>query len=47
MGAMEGMTDIAMPAVFAPWTIADFALNLGIWWAMMPGMMLPMLRRWS
>jgi predicted metal-binding membrane protein len=41
MGAMEGMTDIAMPAVFAPWTIADFALNLGIWWAMMPGMMLP------
>jgi predicted metal-binding membrane protein len=41
MAAMEGMTDIAMPAVFASWTTADFALNLAIWWAMMPGMMLP------
>jgi predicted metal-binding membrane protein len=38
---MEGMEDMAMPAVFAPWTAADFALNFAIWWAMMPGMMLP------
>ena len=30
-----------MPAAFAPWTTADFALNMAIWWAMMPGMMLP------
>ena len=41
MGAMEGMADIAMPAAFVPWSAADFALNLAIWWAMMPGMMLP------
>jgi len=41
MGPMEGMADIAMPAVFAPWTATDFVLNLAIWWAMMPGMMLP------
>jgi len=41
MGPMEGMTDIAMPAVFSPWTATDFVLNLAIWWAMMPGMMLP------
>jgi predicted metal-binding membrane protein len=41
MGAMEGMADIAMPAAYVPWTAADFALNLAIWWAMMPGMMLP------
>jgi predicted metal-binding membrane protein len=41
MGAMEGMADIAMPAIFTPWTASDFALNMAIWWAMMPGMMLP------
>jgi predicted metal-binding membrane protein len=41
MGSMEGMADIAMPAASAPWTATDFALNLTIWWAMMPGMMLP------
>jgi hypothetical protein len=41
MGAMEGMADIATPAVFTPWTSGDFALNMLIWWAMMPGMMLP------
>ena len=29
MGAMEGMADIAMPAVFTPWTASDFALNYG------------------
>ncbi len=34
------MADIA-PAGFAPWSACDFALNLGFWWAMMPGMMLP------
>ncbi|HEY1260288.1 MAG TPA: DUF2182 domain-containing protein [Stellaceae bacterium] len=28
-------------AALAPWTAADFALNAAIWWAMMPGMMLP------
>ena len=41
MGPTEGMTDIAMPAAFVPWTATDFALNMAIWWAMMPGMMLP------
>src|SRR6202048_3649434 len=41
MGAMEGMADSAMPAIFTPWTASDFALNTAIWWAMMPGMMLP------
>jgi predicted metal-binding membrane protein len=34
------MADMA-PAIFAPWAAADFALNLAIWWVMMPGMMLP------
>lgn len=38
---MAGMEDAAMPAVLVPWTAADFALNFAIWWAMMPGMMLP------
>jgi predicted metal-binding membrane protein len=41
MGAMEEMADISMPAIFTPWTASDFALNIAIWWAMMPGMMLP------
>jgi len=41
MGAMERMADIAIPAAYAPWSAADFALNIAIWWAMMPGMMLP------
>jgi predicted metal-binding membrane protein len=41
MGPMEGMAEIAMPAAFAPWTATDFALNMAIWWAMMPGMTLP------
>jgi predicted metal-binding membrane protein len=40
---MQPMTDMAdmVPAMFAAWTVADFALNLAIWWVMMPGMMLP------
>ncbi len=41
MGPMEGMADLAMPAAYVPWTAADFALDMAIWWAMMPGMMLP------
>src|SRR4029077_9474218 len=41
MGAMEGMADIAVPDAYVPWTAAYSALNRGIWWAMMPGMMLP------
>jgi predicted metal-binding membrane protein len=41
MGPMEEMADIAMPAAYASWTASDFALNLAVWWAMMPGMMLP------
>jgi predicted metal-binding membrane protein len=41
MGPMEDMADMAMPAAFVPWTATDFALNMAIWWAMMPGMMLP------
>ncbi len=41
MGPMQGMADIAMPVAYTPWTAADFALNMAIWWAMMPGMMLP------
>jgi predicted metal-binding membrane protein len=40
MQPMADMADIA-PAMFAPWTAADFALNLAIWWVMMPAMMLP------
>jgi predicted metal-binding membrane protein len=39
--AMGGMADLAMPARFAPWTAADFGLNLLLWWVMMLGMMLP------
>jgi predicted metal-binding membrane protein len=35
---MAGMMEMA---ALAPWTAADFALNAAIWWAMMPGMMLP------
>ena len=40
---MQPMADMAeiMPATFAPWRAADFALNFLFWWAMMPGMMLP------
>ncbi len=38
MQPMAGMTETA---VFTPWIAADFALNAAIWWAMMPGMMLP------
>lgn len=40
---MEPMADMAglMPATFAPWSAADFALNFLLWWAMMPAMMLP------
>jgi predicted metal-binding membrane protein len=41
MVPMEEMADIPVPAAFTPWTTADFALNIAIWWAMMPGMMLP------
>ena len=40
MQPMADMADVA-PAMFAPWTAADIALNLAIWWVMMPGMMLP------
>jgi predicted metal-binding membrane protein len=40
MQLTEDMADMA-PAMFAPWTATDFALNLAIWWVMMPGMMLP------
>jgi predicted metal-binding membrane protein len=40
MQPMADMADTA-PARFAPWTADDFALNLAIWWVMMPGMMLP------
>ena len=35
------MAEMGAPAEFAPWTAADFALNAALWWAMMPGMMLP------
>jgi predicted metal-binding membrane protein len=35
------MAEMGAPAAFSPWTAADFALNAAIWWAMMPGMMLP------
>jgi predicted metal-binding membrane protein len=41
MGAMDGMADIAIPTAYVPWSAADFTLNIAIWWAMMPGMMLP------
>jgi len=41
MGAMEGMGKLTLPVAFAPWTAGDFALNLAMWRAMMPGMMLP------
>jgi predicted metal-binding membrane protein len=40
MRPMAEMADMA-PATFAPWQWSDFALNAAIWWAMMPGMMLP------
>ncbi len=40
MQPMADMADMA-PTMFAPWTASDFALNLAIWWVMMPGMMLP------
>src|SRR5216683_5924337 len=38
---MSPMDEVAMPVAFSPWTAADFALNVAIWWIMMPGMMLP------
>jgi predicted metal-binding membrane protein len=38
---MSPMDEMAMPVAFSPWTAADFALNIAIWWVMMPGMMLP------
>jgi predicted metal-binding membrane protein len=41
MQPMAAMSQMAMPARFAPWQWGDFALNFAIWWAMMPGMMLP------
>ena len=40
MRPMADMADMA-PAAAAPWTAADWLLNVLIWWAMMPGMMLP------
>ena len=41
MDAMQGMADIAVPPAPTSWTVGDFILNIAIWWAMMPGMMLP------
>lgn len=41
MSPMGEMDEIAMPVAFSPWSAADFALNIAIWWVMMPGMMLP------
>src|SRR5712691_5946190 len=41
MGPMGEMDETAMPVAFSPWSVADFALNVAIWWVMMPGMMLP------
>jgi predicted metal-binding membrane protein len=40
---MQPMADMAdlTPVMFSPWTAAEFALNLAIWWVMMPAMMLP------
>jgi len=38
---MSPMDEMAMPVAFSRWTAADFALNVAIWWVMMPGMMLP------
>jgi predicted metal-binding membrane protein len=40
---MRPMAEMAglMPATFAPWSAADFALNFLLWWVMMPAMMLP------
>lgn len=35
------MPEMGAAAAFAPWSAADFALNAAMWWAMMPGMMLP------
>ena len=40
MQPVADMADMG-PPMFASWTAADFALNLAIWWVMMPGMMLP------
>jgi predicted metal-binding membrane protein len=40
MQPMADMADMA-PETSAPWTAADWLLNVFIWWAMMPGMMLP------
>jgi predicted metal-binding membrane protein len=39
--AMSDMAELAMPMRFAPWTAADTALNILIWWVMMLGMMVP------
>jgi predicted metal-binding membrane protein len=41
MQPMAGMAEMGLPAGFAPWSATDFALNLALWVAMMPGMMLP------
>jgi predicted metal-binding membrane protein len=38
---MSPMDEMAMPVAFRRWTAADFALNVALWWVMMPGMMLP------
>ena len=38
---LSPMDEMAMPVAFSRWTAADFALNVAIWWVMMPGMMLP------
>jgi predicted metal-binding membrane protein len=39
--AMRDMAELAMPMRYAPWTAADAALNILIWWVMMLGMMVP------
>jgi predicted metal-binding membrane protein len=41
LAPMQGMAEAAPYVAFGPWSAGDFALNLAIWWVMMPGMMLP------
>jgi predicted metal-binding membrane protein len=41
LNQMGEMDAAAVPVAFSPWSAADLALNIVIWWVMMPGMMLP------